>query len=149
MNRLVLALLTVWLSACAGHGATPWVELKGERFEVEIAADDVARARGLMFRRELAPDRGMLFIHDHEQPQAFWMKNTYIPLDILYFDRDRRLVSASLRTPPCSGGDRCPAYPSAGPALYTLELNAGIAERLGVSRGDELKLGPTIQSARP
>ena len=56
------------------------------------------------------------------------MKNTKIPLDILYFDQDRKLVSVQQRVPPCSLGDRCPPFPSEGPALYVLELNAGTVE---------------------
>ncbi|MBB5016627.1 DUF192 domain-containing protein [Rehaibacterium terrae] len=132
-------------AACTGSGADPrWVELRGERFTVEIADDDASRARGLMFRDHLPDGHGMLFIHDREEPQAFWMKNTRIPLDILYFDDRRRLVSMAQRVPPCSAGDRCPSYPSERPARYTLELNAGTAARLGVRRGDELKFGPGI-----
>jgi uncharacterized membrane protein (UPF0127 family) len=97
-----------------------------------------------MYRDQLAPGTGMLFLHDVEEPLAYWMKNTRIPLDIFYFDSQRRLVSVSRGVPPCSLGDRCPPYPSAGPALYVLELNAGEAARLGVARGDELVFGPGI-----
>lgn len=111
---------------------------------VEVADDDASRTRGLMYRENLPEGHGMLFIHDVEEPQAFWMKNTLIPLDILYFDNRRRLVSMALRTPPCPDGDRCPAYPSDAPARYTLELNAGTAERLKAAKGDELKFGPGI-----
>ena len=145
MRLLILACL---LGGCASNGGN-WVELRGKRFTVEIADTDASRSRGLMFRAELAPDHGMLFIHDREEPQAFWMKNTRIALDILYFDRHRRLVSAALRTPPCTFGDRCPAYPSAGPALFTLEINAGVAERIGVAAGDELVFGPGIPAPAP
>jgi uncharacterized membrane protein (UPF0127 family) len=140
---LVLTLCVVTGCASAGSGAH-WVELKGKRFTVEIADDDAERSRGLMFRDELAADSGMIFIHDDEVPQAYWMKNTKIPLDILYFDRSRKLVSASERVPPCSAGDQCPPFPSTGPALYVLELNAGMVESLGVKPGDELVFGPTI-----
>jgi uncharacterized membrane protein (UPF0127 family) len=138
---------TLLLSACATNEAAPWVELKGKRFAVEIADDDAERARGLMFRDALAPDAGMLFVHDSEQPQAYWMKNTKIPLDILYFDARRKLVSVQRRVPPCSAGDRCPPYPSEGSALYVLELNAGTADKLDVAAGDELRLAPGIGAA--
>ena len=139
----LLILLLVTLAGCAAAGK-PWVELRGERFNVEIADDEAERNRGLMFRDQMAADAGMLFLYDVEQPLAFWMKNTRIPLDILYFDQDRRLVSARKGVPPCSLGDRCPPYPSAAPALYVLELNAGTAARLGVTDGDELVFGPGI-----
>jgi uncharacterized protein len=144
---LLLALLLAPVSGCAGT-ATSWVELRGERYVVEVADDPASRARGLMFRDALPPGHGMLFIHDIEEPQAFWMKNTRIALDILYFDRRLRLVSLSAQVPPCDRGDRCPVYPSVQPALYTLELNAGEAGRLGVQAGDELVLSPTLAQDR-
>ncbi|GAB2502552.1 DUF192 domain-containing protein [Arenimonas alkanexedens] len=142
--RLLLSLLMLApLLGCAASGK-PWVELRGERFSVEIADDEGERNRGLMFRDSMAPDAGMLFVYDVERPLAFWMKNTRIPLDILYFDADRQLVTARKGVPPCSLGDRCPPYPSNAPAVYVLELNAGTAARLGVVPGDELVLGPGI-----
>ena len=139
-----LGLAAASLSACASTADNgTWVELKGKRFSVEIADDDAERARGLMFRDEMAADHGMIFVHDSEEPLAYWMKNTRIPLDIIYFDHDRKLVSVA-HAPPCSLDDRCPPFPSEGPALYVLELNAGAAEALGVKAGDELKFGPGI-----
>ena len=133
-------------TACASSDNGSWVELKGKRFAIEIADDDAERARGLMFRDELPADHGMLFVHDREEPQAYWMKNTKIPLDILYFDGKRKLVSMQPRVPPCSAGDRCPPYPSTGSALYVLELNAGTAEAMGVAAGDELRFGPDVDA---
>jgi uncharacterized membrane protein (UPF0127 family) len=143
--RLVLlaCLVVAPVLGCASGGA-PWVELKGERFTVEVADDGPERNRGLMYRDQLAEGTGMLFVHDIEEPLAYWMKNTRIPLDIFYFDSQRRLVSVSRGVPSCSLGDRCPPYPSAGPALYVLELNSGEASRLGVAKGDELVIGPGI-----
>ncbi len=134
------------LSGCASAGGQ-WVELGGVRYEVEIADDDAERARGLMFREEMAAGAGMLFVHDREAPQAYWMKNTRIPLDILYFDTARKLVSQQRDVPPCSLGDGCPPYPSAAPARYVLELNAGEAARLNLRDGTELQLGPGITPA--
>lgn len=121
-----------------------WVELQGQRYQVEIADNDHERARGLMFVESMPEDRGMLFIHDRQMPLAYWMKNTKIPLDILYFDRDRKLVSQRRDVPPCSAGDRCPSYPSDAPAFYVLELNAGQAAKLGLKDGAELQFGPDI-----
>ena len=145
-TRLLALPLLLLLSACAS-ARTPWVEIAGERFQVEVADDDDERARGLMFRDSLPADHGMLFIHDRQEPQAYWMKNTRIPLDILYFDSGRRLVSQQRDVPPCSAGDRCPPYPSRGPARYVLELNAGQAARLGLEDGAELRFGPGIPAA--
>ncbi len=140
---LVLAIVLTPLSGCASPGG-PWVELAGERYDVEIADDDAERARGLMFRDAMAADSGMLFIHDREQPLAYWMKNTRIALDILYFDAQLKLVSQQRDVPPCTLGDRCPPYPSDASARYVLELNAGQAARIGLRDGTQLRLGPGI-----
>jgi uncharacterized membrane protein (UPF0127 family) len=139
------------LASCSGtattQGATAAVELRGQRIQVELATDDASRQHGLMMRTELAANHGMLFVFPHSGPQAFWMKNTLIPLDILYFDTDRRLVSMQLDVPPCRA-DPCPTYPSEAPALYVLELSAGSAQRMGVHRGDELKVMGDLGSVR-
>lgn len=144
--HLLTCLLPLALAGCASAGGA-WVELAGHRYGVEVADDDAERARGLMFRDRLAADRGMLFIHEREEPQSYWMKNTRIPLDILYFDDARRLVSQQRDVPPCALGDACPPYPSQAPARYVLELNAGEAARLGLQQGTRLRFGPGIAHA--
>ena len=140
--RLLLLVLMSMLSGCASAGS--WVELGGQRYKVEVADDDAERARGLMFRDELATGHGMIFVHDREEPQSYWMKNTKIPLDILYFDDARKLVAQQRDVPPCSAGDACPSYPSHAPARYVLELNAGEAAKLKLENGAELTLGGGI-----
>lgn len=99
-----------------------------------------------MFRDSLPDGHGMLFIHDREEPQAYWMKNTRIALDILYFDSALALVSQQRDVPPCSAGNACPPYPSHRPARYVLELNAGEAARLGLAEGARLQLSPALQA---
>jgi uncharacterized membrane protein (UPF0127 family) len=143
---LLMFVLSLLPTACAGHG--PWVELAGQRYSIEVAANDAERARGLMFRDALPAGHGMLFIHEREEPQAYWMKNTRIPLDILYFDNARKLVSQQRDVPPCSLGDACPPYPSDAPARFVLELNAGEAARLRLDEGSELHFGPGIPEVR-
>jgi len=133
---LNLAFIT---GGCPQTTGKPWAEVGGRRFSVEVADTEDLRERGLMFRREMAPDQGMLFIHDDAGPIAYWMKNTYIPLDILYFDERKKLVSAQLNVPPCGEQEQCPIYPSAGPAKYVLEINAGLAEQLKLKPGDQLE----------
>ena len=140
LPALCLALFA--LAGCASGGS--WVELGGQRYSVEVADDDAERSRGLMFRDAMPAGHGMLFIHDREEPQAYWMKNTRIPLDILYFDDERRLVAQQRDVPPCSLGNACPSYPSNAPARFVLELNAGEAARLGLDDGAVIPLGPTI-----
>jgi len=124
-------------TACASRG--PSVELGGKRFSVEVADTQQKQALGLMFRESMPADEGMLFIFPAESPRSFWMKNTRIPLDIMYFNKDLLLVSISADTQPCRV-TRCPSYPSIAPAKYVLELNAGVASELGVGLGARLSL---------
>ena len=142
-SRPVLLVLALLLSGCAN--AAHWVDLGGQRYQVEVADDDAERARGLMFRDTLAPGSGMIFLHEREEPQAYWMKNTKIPLDILYFDSARKLVAQQRDVPPCSAGNGCPPYPSNAPARYVLELNAGEAAKLKLQDGAELTFGGALK----
>ena len=146
-RRGILRLAPFFMLALAGCASGSWVELGGQRYAVEVADNDAERARGLMFRDSLAARDGMLFIHEREEPQAYWMKNTRIALDILYFDNARRLVTQQRGVPPCTLGNGCPPYPSNAPARYVLELNAGEAARLGLVDGVQVKFGPGITAA--
>ncbi len=137
MRNLCLSLSLLLCTACMAQ--EPHVLFKGERFTVELAETAEQQALGLMFREELADDHGMLFIFPVEARRSFWMRNTRIPLDIFYFDGDLRLVSVAENARPCKT-QRCPTYPSAGPARYVLELNAGKAAELGAVPGDRLEL---------
>ena len=141
LRALLLLVSVLALSGCPLGGAGMTVEVKGQRFDVEIADNDEERTRGLMFRESMDARHGMLFIFDETSPQAFWMRNTLIPLDIMYFDGDRRFVSAHYNVPTCKhGGERCPNYPSEGDARYVLELNAGVGAGLNLAPGDVIKL---------
>jgi uncharacterized membrane protein (UPF0127 family) len=137
MRIPLLAFCVLLCGACMAR--EPQVILKGERFTVELAETQQKQALGLMFRDSLPDDHGMLFIFPAAGMRSFWMKNTRIPLDIMYFDEELKLVSMAENAQPCRTR-RCPAYPSEGPAKYVLELNAGKAAELGVGRGDELQL---------
>lgn len=150
MRRLPLVPLLLTVAGCAAavpQTSAPAVELHGHRFSTEFATDDASREHGLMMRTELAADHSMLFVFPDTQPRWFWMKNTLIPLDILYFDADRKLVSMQLDVPPCKA-DPCPSYPSDAPARYVLELPAGTARRIGAQAGDELTVEGTIAPVR-
>lgn len=135
MRVLLCVLMFAACTACASGG--PSVELGGKSFSVEVADTQQEQALGLMFRDEMPADQGMLFIFPNEAPRSFWMKNTRIPLDIMYFDKDLKLVSISADAQPCRVS-QCPTYPSITPAKYVLELNAGTASELGVALGDRL-----------
>ena len=103
-------------------------------FQVELADTDEERARGLMFRGSMPADRGMIFVFDQAAPQAFWMQNTYIPLDIIYIGADGRIVSIAKNTPTLSETP----IPSGAPARYVLEINAGLSDRHGIAPGDRV-----------
>ncbi len=104
------------------------------RFLVEIAATRAEQQRGLMFRKALAPDRGMLFIYNRPQPAAYWMKNTLIPLDIIYIQPDGRILSIVRNARP---HDETPLS-SGGLVLGVLEIAGGRAAQLGVLPGDRV-----------
>jgi len=144
--RLTTFLASLCLFALAGcaHARDGWVELAGKRYTVELARNDAERERGLMFRQRMDAGRGMLFVHEREEPLAYWMKNTLIPLDILFFDNQRRLVAQQRDVPPCTLGDACPPYPSNAPARYVLELNAGQAAKLRLQNGATLRIDPHV-----
>ena len=139
-----LALLTVLVSAVPGLRAeTPAaavetlevVTARGRTaFAVEIVDTDESRSRGLMFRRIMPEDRGMLFDFRREEPVWFWMKNTYLPLDMIFARADGTIVSIARDTTPLSED----LVPSKAPVRFVLEVNAGIAARLGLAPGDRL-----------
>jgi uncharacterized membrane protein (UPF0127 family) len=140
MNKPLLPLILLLLfSTSSCMSGEPRVRLAGDWFEVELATTPEKQSLGLMFRDQMDDDHGMLFIFPSESRRSFWMKNTRIALDIFYFDNELKLVSVSENTPPCRT-ERCPSYPSAGPARYVLELNAGKAKQLDVQKGDLLEL---------
>jgi uncharacterized membrane protein (UPF0127 family) len=133
------------LASLAGGGA--WAKPSGAletleiitskgraRFQVEIAATPAQQRQGLMSRKSLAPDRGMLFTYVKPQPAAFWMKNTLIPLDILYIAPSGKVLSIVRNARP---HDETP-MPSGGLVLGVLEIAGGRAGQLGVLPGDRV-----------
>jgi hypothetical protein len=144
---LFVLLAPLLLAGCASGPAVVIGTADGPvTVAVEIADDSAERARGLMARDSLAPDAGMLFVFAQEQPVAFWMKNTRIPLDILYISADKRVIDIQTM-PPCTA-DPCPAYPSKAPAMYALEVNAGFARQNGIRQGDTVTLPGPGQAPR-
>jgi uncharacterized membrane protein (UPF0127 family) len=109
------------------------------RFTVEIAATPDQQERGLMFRKSIAPDRGMIFPYEPPQEVAFWMKNTLIPLDIIYIRADgtiARIVNAEPM-------DITP-LPSGEPVSAVLEIGGGRAAQLGIKEGDRVRWQPSL-----
>jgi len=104
------------------------------RFDVELALTPGQQAQGLMFRQSMAADAGMLFVYDRVQPASFWMKNTLIPLDMLFIAADGRIVNIHERAVP----ESLDSVNSDGPVKAILELNGGMASRLGIRPGDRV-----------
>jgi uncharacterized membrane protein (UPF0127 family) len=111
-------------------------------FSVEMAENDETRARGLMFRRELADGQGMLFDFQRDQEIAMWMQNTYIPLDMLFIRSDGRILRIAENTEPLSTR----IISSGGPVRGVLEVIGGTAKKLGIAPGD--RVGHRIFSRR-
>ncbi len=103
-----------------------------ETFQVEIAGDDATRARGLMFRKSMEPDHGMLFDFHADVGVAFWMKDTSLPLDMIFIRNDGSISSVAANATPYSTQE----IPSSEAIRAVLELNAGRAEALGIIPGD-------------
>jgi uncharacterized membrane protein (UPF0127 family) len=131
----VVALLGVWAVQVQAAPQTRLVieGIAGPHiFQVELAATEKERQVGLMYRRKLARDAGMLFDYLTPQPVAMWMKNTYIPLDMLFIAADGRVVNIAKRTVPHS----LASIASAGRVRAVLELSAGTTDRLDIKPGD-------------
>ena len=104
------------------------------RFEVEVMRTDAEREKGLMFRKTMPDDHGMLFDFKVAQPVMMWMKNTYLPLDMVFIGADGRVISTAQNAVPMSED----IISSHGSALGVLELNAGIVAKYGVKAGDRV-----------
>jgi uncharacterized membrane protein (UPF0127 family) len=104
-------------------------------FQVEIANNDATREHGLMDRRYMAADHGMLFEFDRDEPVAFWMKNTYIPLDMVFIAPSGVVTHIAANAEPLS--ER--VIPSGGPSVAVLELDGGTAASIGLEVGDKVR----------
>src|SRR6266852_7947599 len=137
----VLSPLALPLVGSAGHLAAQQLqplEIASKSgvhiFGVELAVTPEEQARGLMFRRELPEMQGMLFDFHREQPTSFWMKNTYVPLDMIFIRGDGRILRIAENTVPLSET----LVPSGGPVRAVLEVIGGTAKKLGIAPGDRV-----------
>lgn len=133
-KKIGLALAALLITACARSAGGDQVCFEETCFHVELAVTQAERTEGLMHRASMPADSGMLFVFGAERPYEFWMKNTLIPLDIIWLDYSRRIIHIEADVPPCKA-DPCPSYAPGGNALYVLELNAGKAQELGITTG--------------
>jgi len=102
--------------------------------DIEIASTDYEVQTGLMYREEMADQQGMLFVFEEEAPHSFYMKNTLIPLDILFIDRELTIVNIHRDAQPLNEA----GIPSGGPVQYVLEVKAGMSDRWGLEVGDRI-----------
>ena len=139
-RALWLAVLLCLVSIAPVHAQAPEpltiaTKAGSQRFQVEVARNDADRAQGLMFRRTLAADRGMLFDFGRVEPVSMWMQNTYLALDMLFIRKDGTVARVAENTEPLSTR----VIPSGEPVLGVLELPAGTARRLAIAAGDQVE----------
>ena len=137
---VIFALLLSMLAGVTACQAEPKVTITTKEgrtvsFAVEIADTPSKREMGLQYRRELAADRGMIFLFPAESQQSFWMKNTPLRLDMIFINRERRIVGIVEQTVPFSLDPRSVSAPS----QYVLEINGGLAKRHGIKAGDTVR----------
>ncbi len=133
MRHFLYALLLLGATTATFAADLPSVELsiKEQRLVAEVAATEATRTTGLMNRFSLQPDHGMLFVFREPQPQAFWMKNTYVPLSIAFIGSDGRILNIADMAPQTET-----THPSRGPALFALEMRKGWFAQHGIGEGD-------------
>jgi uncharacterized protein len=154
VRRFAAALGTVFLAAACGAApkgsptatpvsssgtSEPRVTMpSGAVYTLELARTPEEQAQGLMFRESLREKSGMLFLFPESAPHAFWMKNTMIPLDMIWMDEKGKVIFVSADTPPCKA-DPCPNYGPSEPARMVLEIAGGMAKKEGITVGSMLK----------
>jgi len=142
MQQRVIALALFALAGCGDQSRAPALVLHTAggpvRVAVEIVATPETRARGLMYRTSLSDDRGMLFVFPDEAVHDFWMKNTYIPLDLVFIGQGGRVVGVRADATPLSTAP----IGVGRPARYVLEVPGGYAARRGIAAGDQVELPP-------
>jgi len=138
-NLLVLGLLTLASSSAARAQNLDRLEILtasgAHAYSVEIANTEQSRELGLMNRRFMPADRGMLFEFPKEEPVAFWMKNTFIPLDMIFIRHDGAVICVTANAEPLSEA----TIPCDGPVDGVLELNGGVAASIGLRPGDKVR----------
>jgi len=129
-------------AAAAGSSATqgPRAEMpSGSVYKLELALTPEEQAQGLMFRESLPDRTGMIFVFDQEGDHHFWMKNTMIPLDMIWMDASGKVIFVSANTPPCKA-DPCATYGPDAPARQVLEIAGGMAAKEKIAIGSTLRL---------
>lgn len=146
-SLLACAALFFSLASC-GPGASSFSDINtqdvvlpgGQTIQVERMIAPVDQMRGMMFRKSLAPDRGMLYVHEQPGLYSYWTYQYEIPLDMIWMNTGREIVEMIENVPPCkTQASQCPRYGGAKVARYHLELAAGMAKKYGLKVGDKLE----------
>ncbi len=138
MHRLILLIsLLILVAGCSTTEEISRACFKDDCFRVEVASTPQERARGLMYRDHLDEDAGMLFIFEDVGLYSFWMKNTLIPLDMIWLDDDGTVVYIAEDVQPCGSGT-CPLINPGKEARYVLEVNGGTSDKIGLKVGDNI-----------
>ncbi len=117
------------------------INIKDKTYKVEIAATTAQKSQGLMNRDSLCQNCGMVFLSSHETPQIFWMKNTLIPLDIIFLNKDGRVINIEQAVPEPGVNDlKLSLYRSQSPSKYVIELNSGDAKKINLIPGDHIDI---------
>ncbi len=139
---LIVALAAIIFVLITGNDADKKASVtfpgKNVSITAEVADNPFSREKGLMFRQSLSQDSGMLFVFESPQELRFWMKNTLMPLDIIFVSENFTIMNVAESAQPCSG--YCPLYYSAAPAKYVVEANAGFARKNGITVGDMISI---------
>ena len=140
MKKLLcwLLLLSLFLVGCSSSYVTVTNGTETINVRVKIADDNNERTNGLMFRKHLDEDEGMFFIFPESRKRVFWMKNTFIPLDIIFISDDSKIIHIA-EAEPCKS-DPCYLYESQGNAQYVLEVNKGFSKKYNITVGDRVFL---------
>ena len=144
MKLALCFVVSSWLgvSGAGAAGTVPrWAVAilpNGHEFSLEVAADDVARARGYMGRETIRPREGMIFIFDDDGRHSFWMKDCKVALDMLWLDANRRIVWVAANQPPCPPTGDCPSIVPPVASRYVLEFAAGTALAESLKPGDPI-----------
>jgi|SRR3989344_4109172 len=136
MKKLIFLIPLLFLLGCASEKQ---VCFESNCFEVETSDNPLERTQGLMFRSSLDENKGMLFIFESSGLYSFWMKNTLIPLDIIWINENLEIIDIQRDAQPCTS-EVCKSYSLSSEALYVLEINSGLTEKYGMNIGDKVEI---------
>jgi len=150
MKNILFIFLLIFLIGCAKGLDKNFNEIyinnseKLIKINAEIADDNEERIKGLTFRERLNDDEGVLFVFENEEYQTFWMKNTLIPLDMIFIDEELKIVDIK-NAIPCTN-DPCQLYKSEAPAKYVLEVNGNFTKKNNIMPGNKVKIQSEVKS---